>query len=576
MPKRSPGRGRTYLLTLLLWMVILAPGAARAEPADAEAASVVLLLDRSGSMAKNDPGGLALTGARVFLDLLAPQDRVAVIAFDTDARVLLPLTAVGDGAAARQALGSLGAPTGQWTDIKEALQAALGALAGQAGSPAVVLFTDGKPQTQDSGVPAGYMDDLHATVQKLAGRSVPVFSVGLGQADFDLLGRIAAGTRAETFAATSPAQAVKLFSDTLSKIKNRQVVFSLDGDGADGQARTFQVPPYTRLLTLSAVGSGEVKLTGQGPNGAPLTDQPGARATTGANYVVYTIPNPAPGAWQVRLEGTGRVQGHGQTESLLRLQLKSPPPYSVVDISRPTPVALELAGDPDGQAPLEVWAQGSGEAVQLERQNGAYQGQVDLAGGRLTAWVTRAGNELIRREFRFYPAGTPLPPARAGAAAADPANPYQGFLIIGALLAAIAALLGGGAWNWRRLRRREGVVSGRLGSLSLTAAGPQALIGPGPVLLRDPRGHLAIIQADLRPKYWAPLAGLGIGRRKVRHTIRPAPGVRLQINGAPPGTGQLYHGDVITLGAEMYTYTNPTLPRRPVRTRGTRGPSLSL
>jgi Mg-chelatase subunit ChlD len=577
-----PGKGRRLLPLLASAAVCLAlvlaaaaaPQTARAETAPGPLqADVVLLLDRSGSMAKNDPAGLGATGAAVVLNMLDPADRVAVVAFDTTARTLLPLAPVGDGSAARKALGALGKPTGEWTDIKGALQAALDLLGqGQSGRQgAVLLFTDGKPETRADGVPPGYREEMAGAVSRLAGRNIPVFSVGLGQADFETLGQIAQGTKAESFAASSPGQIVQLFTDVLSRIKERQVVLSFSEDlapGVAGQPHTFQVPPYTRLLTLSGVGAGGVRLKGQMPGGGPLEAAPGLKVSRGGNYSVYTIASPAPGTWTVQLEGAGRVEAHGQTESALRLQLISPQPYSQVESGKSMSVSVEVAGDPDPQSPLEVWAQaGAGEAVRLDRVAGPrYEGAVPVGDGRLAVWAARAGGEVARREFRLYPmvaaapgqgqAQPPAPSATAGGQAGAARRSRPAWLAAAAVALA-AALLALGTLRWRRLRRSEEALAGRLGSHSLA--------GRGRV---QPIGDVATLEARLVPLGPAALAGLGLVRRQLRIYIRPGPGVRLQINGRPPGDGRLYHGDEVTLGGETYVFQNPQMARRPVKASG--------
>ncbi|HWI64227.1 MAG TPA: vWA domain-containing protein, partial [Symbiobacteriaceae bacterium] len=518
--------------------------------------------DRSGSMLKNDPQGLTDSGAQVFVDMLDPQDRVAIVAFDSDARVLLPLSPVGDGSAARKALGAMGRPVGQWTDIKAALSAALGQLdlSPEFRPPAVLLFTDGKPETQPDGVPAGYAAELAQTVSRLAGRSVPVFTVGLGNADFATLGQIATGTRAEPFTAASPQQAAQIFSDILSRVKERRVTLSFTEDlapGVAGPVHTFTVPPYTRLLTLSGVASGGVKLKGQVPGGGALEAAPGARVSSGANYTVLTVPNPTPGTWSVQLEGSGRAVAQAQTESALRLSLVQPQPYSQVGAS--TPLAVAVSGDPDPQSPLELWAQaGAGQAVKLTRSGDRYEGRVATGDGRLAVWATRAGGEVARREFRVYPmAGT-------GATASAELGRQKGrpWLLAGVITALTAALLlVAGAFNWRRIRRRDEQLAGRLGTHSLNGRGKVQIIG-----------DLARLEARLVPRGWAPLAGLGLARRELQIYIHPTRDVRIQINGRPPGEGRLYHEDEVTLGGETMTYHNPRLPRRPKSDAARRAP----
>jgi Mg-chelatase subunit ChlD len=580
MAIRFRGRGNPYLAWLLcvtLMLLIAAlPGPARAETAGAaQKADLVLLLDRSGSMQKSDPDSLTATGAKVFLGMLDPADRVAVVAFDATARTLLPLTAVEDGAPARAAIDAMGKPGGQWTDIRGALQAAGALLEGQAGAgrqPAVLLFTDGRPEVQDGGdgLPPGYREELAAAVSRLAGRNIPVFTVGLGQgADYETMGQIARGTRAESFAATSSTQVVRLFQDVLSRIKERRVALSFEEDlapGQAGQSHTFQVPPYTRLLTLSAVGQ-NVRMTGVGPGGTPLAQAPGVRASAGGNYQVYTVPNPAAGTWTVRLEGAGRVEGYGQTESAIRLGLLTPQPYSQVDISRPVPVEVAVAGDPDPQLPLEVTA-ASGDGVRmsttLQRQGDRFTGQLTMTGGDLTLRATRAGAEVARQAFKLYTTGS-APISRGAAAEVGPVETHRllnALVAFTGLLAAMALALAGGAWNWRRLRRREELLTGRMGHLSLAGCGRELRIGPGPSKAGP---HIATLEARLTTKGWVPLAGLGLTRRELQISIRPAPGVRLQISGRPPGDGRLYHGDSVSLGGETHIYSNPQLARRPLR-----------
>ncbi|HWI51790.1 MAG TPA: VWA domain-containing protein [Symbiobacteriaceae bacterium] len=546
-----------FLAAVLTAALLLAtPRPARAEAAEPVQADLILLLDRSGSMVKNDPQGLTDTGPQVLVDMLDPGDRVAIVAFDTDARLLLPLTPVGDGGAARKALGAMGRPVGQWTDIKAALGAALEQL-GQPSAeraPAVLLFTDGKPETQPGGVPPAYADQLRQTASRLAGRSVPVFTVGLGDADFATLSDIATRTRAEAFAAASAQQVVGVFTDVLSRVKERRVNLSFTEElapGVTGPVHSFQVPPYTRLLTLSGVANGGVRLLGKAPGGGALEAAPGAKVSRGANYTVLTIPNPAPGNWSVQLEGSGRAVAQAQTESALRLSLVAPQPYS--QVSREALAEVAVTGDPDPQAPLEVWIQaGAGQAVKLNREGESYRGRIAVADGRLAVWATRAGGEVVRREFLVYPVGD-LPGAAAGPPGIGQARRSWPVLVGGGLLVA-AGLLVAGALNWRRIRRREEQLSGRLGSHSLTGRGKTQIIG-----------DLARLEARLVPRGWAPLAGLGLARKELQIYIhRQAGGVYLQINGRPPGDGRLYHEDEVTLGGETMTYHNPRLPRRPV------------
>ncbi len=614
MAVRPTGRHRSWgsLLLLLAWFLLLPAGAAGAA-SHQTGVDLILLLDRSGSMAESDPEDLSLTGARALVSMLEPDDRVAVIAFDTGARTVLPLSRVGSGGAAREALDAVGPPRGRWTDIRGALEAASRALGGQTAGErraAVVLFTDGRAETQPGGVPDGYYGAVDALVEQLALRAVPVFPAGLGEADFSMLGAIARGTRAESFAAASPAQVVRLFAEVLGRVKGREMAVSFTdhlAPGEQGEERMLRVPPYTRLLTVTAVGSaGKVRALGVSPSGTRLDEAPGLVVTQGGRYAVYTIPDPESGLWRIRLEGAGEVAGFGQVESALRLRLLEPPPYSQVDLDGPVEVAVALDGELSAGTQLAVWGQsGSGKAVRLARDGHIFTGMVEMApSGDLVVWATLGGEQLFRHAFRLYPVKEP--PLVMDAMAHLGVSQRTAAWVEPALYAAGAAgaaglFIAAGGWNWRRMRRREEALAGRLGPLRLDGCGREAVIGPGPVLLRggpvavgrggsgEPhrpggsgRGEpLATLTAHLVSRTWAPLAGLGLGGRELRIHIRPARGVRLQINGRPAGDGRLYHGDEIVLGSEAYPYRNPRLTRRPARQRvrpfrSGSGPSTTL
>ncbi len=110
------------------------------------ALSIVFIIDKSGSMADRTAGFSKLDLAREAtlrsIELLLPNDRLGVIAFDEAASWVVPLGPVGDGSAARQAVSGLAADGG--TDILAGLSAMADSLPED---PAlvkhVVLLTDG-------------------------------------------------------------------------------------------------------------------------------------------------------------------------------------------------------------------------------------------------------------------------------------------------------------------------------------------------------------------------------------------------------------------------------------------------
>ena len=103
--------------------------------------NLVLLMDLSGSV--EEKLGLIKEAALHFLDVIGPEDRVAVVTFATDVQVVSPLT--GDREALRRQIRALQTPTGA-TSVYDALGYTLAAeLAGiRRQRNAVILITDGQ------------------------------------------------------------------------------------------------------------------------------------------------------------------------------------------------------------------------------------------------------------------------------------------------------------------------------------------------------------------------------------------------------------------------------------------------
>lgn len=155
-------------------------------------ADVVLVIDSSTSMtAATHPGGpsklaAALAAADTFLaQLRLPNDRAAVVAFNSRAQVLQPLT--GDRAALGRALQAV--PVSPGTALDVGIEAARAMLTGPdhlaQNRPVLVLLTDGQPTQTSASATIGAAERI-----KRAG--VTVFTIGLGEdVNADLLSLIA-------------------------------------------------------------------------------------------------------------------------------------------------------------------------------------------------------------------------------------------------------------------------------------------------------------------------------------------------------------------------------------------------
>jgi Ca-activated chloride channel family protein len=128
-----------------------------------------------------------------FVERLRPEDRVALIAFSDEARVVAPLSARGDGKALRDALGGLQAEGS--TNLHAGLVLGLGELergAGEERVARVLLLTDGM-----ANVGVTDPDEIvrHAKEhQGREGRGIDLSTIGFGlEIDRALLARLAEG-----------------------------------------------------------------------------------------------------------------------------------------------------------------------------------------------------------------------------------------------------------------------------------------------------------------------------------------------------------------------------------------------
>jgi len=189
-------------------------------------ATVVLVMDRSGSMSSDDVApsrlGAARLSAEAFVRIVPRRFRLGVVAFSDVADVVgAPTT---DRAAISRALASLEADGG--TAIGDAIGAALGVVerSGAASSgdslAAILLLSDG---ASTSGA-----DPLTAAADARAAH-VPVFTIALGSStttssgvstapDAQTLRAIAAATDARSFAAPTRADLTEIYRELGSRL----------------------------------------------------------------------------------------------------------------------------------------------------------------------------------------------------------------------------------------------------------------------------------------------------------------------------------------------------------------------
>ena len=184
-----------------------------------------IVLDRSGSMAAPVEGGatkmdLANRAAAEAVELLAPQDRVAVYAVDSSAHEVLDLTPIeGNRAHVRDRILSVES-RGGGIFVRNGLEAAVSELAGsEATTRHIILFADAADSEQKDGV-----EDLVGQWTD-AGGTMSVIGLGSeSDPDAGFLRRVAETGGGEAFLTSDPRALPRIFCQDAIRIARRTFI----------------------------------------------------------------------------------------------------------------------------------------------------------------------------------------------------------------------------------------------------------------------------------------------------------------------------------------------------------------
>jgi hypothetical protein len=280
---------------------------------------VVLMLDSSGSMLKTDPSALRYEGVRHLTSFLTDGDRLGVVQFAGDAKVVQDLESFAPQKAEQIMQRIRDIPVeGTFTDITAGIKvgAEMFNKSPQVGNQRViVVLSDGKVEPDPTVGPAfaRTLQLVQEMLPELKAKEIRVFTVALSeQADRALLGEVAAATDGLTWYAQSAEDIHKTFSELFLALKRSQVVpeagrrFSID---ADSDEATFYIN-HAADVTLSLVS----------PKDEVMTAEKHPEFVTwfsGEHFDVITVKEPDLGGWRV----TGGVVDEGFATVLTNLKL---------------------------------------------------------------------------------------------------------------------------------------------------------------------------------------------------------------------------------------------------------------
>lgn len=133
--------------------------------------SVALVVDSSESMTFRMDD--AISAGERFLDLMDPEDEIAIVDFDSEVRVLAPLASGGAGVSLLRSMKADGG-----THLYDALARAAELLSGSKGRRGVVLLSDG----EDGSLSGGSKSRLADVLERAKRDEIEIHAVGVGLA----------------------------------------------------------------------------------------------------------------------------------------------------------------------------------------------------------------------------------------------------------------------------------------------------------------------------------------------------------------------------------------------------------
>ena len=205
---------------------LLVPTCASAQARSDLPFDVVLALDNSGSMKKNDPENLMRPAVLTFAARLPQDTRLGIVVFDTISRLALDLSPVSEAGFTEKTQHALERVDyrGQWTDIPGAVERSLYELR-QHGRPAsrrvLVLFTDGFVDLGDPARNRSRGDWLRSDLISEAKReSVMIFGIAFTEgADFELIQSVSQQTGGAHFRILSASEMAAVFGSVTDRIR---------------------------------------------------------------------------------------------------------------------------------------------------------------------------------------------------------------------------------------------------------------------------------------------------------------------------------------------------------------------
>jgi hypothetical protein len=285
-------------------------------------ATIVQVIDKSGSMIASGYVDATRINARRIVDLMSLNDSTGIVSFNQAAAVELPLTAItsaGDYAAARSAVSAVA--FGGATSIGAGIQSALGVLPASGARRSILLLSDGYENTPP----------MVAGILPLVPAGVPIHTIALGSAsDQALLQSIAVTAGGSYFFSPDELGLFQIYNIAHGAMADADMVIeetvpgSGTDDGSSGFRREIVVDEDADFLDVSiAARESGVRLEAALRSiSSPYADLSRIARKSGPGYLVLHLKRPQAGIYELRVTVQSRVAASCSVAAYVRSPLR--------------------------------------------------------------------------------------------------------------------------------------------------------------------------------------------------------------------------------------------------------------
>lgn len=189
---------------------------------------IVLLFDTSESMLRNNAFEESKKAAQNFIENLRDIDKVMIISFSDNVEIKEEFN--NDKNKLIESINNL--KTGEYTKLYDALNLALEKINDiPSKRKIIILLSDGK-DSKEEGFKIGSNSTIEDVLRKSELYKIPIYSIGLGKADLNLLDRLSTLTKGINLYTPDPTQLKNLYNNILESLRDNYKIEFKDPEPA--------------------------------------------------------------------------------------------------------------------------------------------------------------------------------------------------------------------------------------------------------------------------------------------------------------------------------------------------------